>query len=103
MIPEERARNAAFLETLQGLGWTVDHNLRIDYRWGGGDAERLRRYAAELVALAPDVILVTGAPAVGPLQQTTRSVPIVFMQIADPVGTGLVDSLARSTLISTGS
>jgi putative ABC transport system substrate-binding protein len=100
--PEERARNAAFLQTLQGLGWTVDRNLRIDYRWGGGDAERLRRYAAELVALAPDVILVTGAPAVGPLQQATRSVPIVFMQIADPVGVGLVDSLARPGGNATG-
>jgi putative tryptophan/tyrosine transport system substrate-binding protein len=93
--PVGQARNAAFVQGLQELGWTVGHNLRIDYRWGPSDVDRNRRYAAELVALAPDVILATGSLTVDPLQQATRTVPIVFMRIVDPVGAGLVQSLAH--------
>jgi hypothetical protein len=77
------------------LGWTVGRNLRIDYRWGAMDADRARRYAPELVALAPDVILAVGAPAVVALQQAARAVPMVFVNIVDPVGAGFVDSLAQ--------
>ena len=73
----------------------MGRNVRIDYRWGGGDAERTRKHAAELVALAPDVILTSGGTAVAPLLQATRSVPIVFAQVPDPVGAGYVRSLAR--------
>ena len=76
--------------------------MRIDYRWGAGDADRIRRYAAELVALAPDVILATGSATVGPLLQATRTVPIVFVHVADPVGAGFVDSLARPGGNATG-
>ena len=93
--PESQARNAAFLQALQELGWTNGANVRIDFRFGAGDAERNRRYASELVALAPDVIVATGSPVVEPLRQATRSVPIIFLQITDPVGAGLVASLAR--------
>jgi len=94
--------NAAFLQALQQLGWTVGRNLRIDYRWPGGDAERVRKYAAELVALAPDVILASGTANVGPLLQATRTVPIVFPIVGDPVGAGFVDSLARPGGNATG-
>jgi len=93
--PEDQARNAAFLQGLQLFGWTVGRNVQIDYRWGAGDRDRNRKYAAELVALAPDVILATGSPALDPLQQATRTVPIVFVQITDPVGAGYIESLAR--------
>jgi putative ABC transport system substrate-binding protein len=93
--PEGQARNAAFLQGLQQLGWTDGRNVRIDYRWGASDPNRIRRYAAELVALAPDVILASGSPVIGALQQATRSVPIVFMQVVDPVGSGFVASMAR--------
>jgi len=92
---ESQARNAAFLQALQQLGWTNGANVRIDFRFGAGDAERNRRYASELVALAPDVIVATGSPVVEPLRRATRSVPIIFLQITDPVGAGLVASLAR--------
>ena len=92
---EAQARNAAFLQALQQLGWTSGNNVRIDFRFGAGDAERNRRYASELVAFAPDVIVATGSPVVEPLRQVTRSVPIIFLQITDPVGAGLVASLAR--------
>jgi putative ABC transport system substrate-binding protein len=77
--PEDQARNAAFLQALQPLGWTVGHNVRIDYRWGAGDADRNRRNATELAALAPDVILVTGTPVLGPLLQATRTIPIALL------------------------
>jgi putative ABC transport system substrate-binding protein len=97
-----QARLAAFLQSLQQLGWTDGHNMRIDTRWGGGDAERQRRDAAELVALAPDVIVGNGSAAVGPLLQATRTVPIVFTAITDPVGAGFVDSLARPGGNATG-
>jgi len=100
--PVLQERNAAFLQALQQLGWTVGRNLRIDYRWPGGDAERVRKYAAELVALAPDVILASGTANVGPLLQATRTVPIVFPIVGDPVGAGFVDSLARPGGNATG-
>jgi putative ABC transport system substrate-binding protein len=93
--PEAPARVAAFAQGLADLGWTISRNLRIDYRWGAGDAERIRKDAAELVSLAPDVILSSGTPSVAALQQATRSVPIVFAQAVDPVGSGFVESLAR--------
>jgi ABC-type uncharacterized transport system substrate-binding protein len=93
--PEGQARIAAFQQRLQQLGWTADRNIRIDTRWVAGDADRYRRYAAELVALAPDVILASGGSTVGPLRQATRTVPIVFTQTSDPVGAGFVESLAR--------
>jgi putative ABC transport system substrate-binding protein len=88
-------RLTAFLQGLQQLGWTEGRNVRIDVRWGGGDAARLRRYAAELVALSPDAILAVTSPAVTALQQATRTVPIVFVQVADPVAAGYVASLAQ--------
>jgi ABC-type uncharacterized transport system substrate-binding protein len=100
--PEAQARVAAFIHELQQLGWADGRNLRIDIRWGAGDAERIRRYAAELVALAPNAILAVGGGAVGPLLQTTRTVPIVFTLTPDPVGAGFVDSLARPGGNATG-
>jgi putative ABC transport system substrate-binding protein len=100
--PEARTYVAAFLQGLQKLGWIVGRNVQIDYRWTAGDADRVRKYAAELVALAPDVILTAGSAHVGPLQQATRSVPIVFVQATDPVGAGLVNSLARPGGNATG-
>jgi ABC-type uncharacterized transport system substrate-binding protein len=93
--PEAHARNAAFLQGLQEAGWAVGRNMRIDSRWGAGDNDRTRRYAAELVALAPDVILASGSATLGALQQVTRTVPIVFAAVADAVGGGFVESLAR--------
>src|SRR5262249_8294928 len=85
----------AFHQGLQEWGWTLGRNARIDIRWGVVDADSSRRYATELVALAPDVILVSASAAMSALQQTTRTVPIVFLGIIDPVGAGLVESLAR--------
>ena len=92
---EGQARIAAFLLGLQKLGWADDRNVRIDYRWGAGDAESSRRYAVELVALAPDVILASGTATVAGLQQASRAVPIVFGNVIDPVGAGFVKSLAQ--------
>jgi ABC-type uncharacterized transport system substrate-binding protein len=92
---EGQARITAFVQGLQELGWTVGRNVRIDYRWAAGDAERIRRYAAELAALAPDVILAHGGAVIPSLLQATRTVPIVFTQTPDPVGAGFVNSLAR--------
>jgi putative ABC transport system substrate-binding protein len=100
--PEGKARNAAFERGLQELGWTDGRNVRIDYRWGAGDADRIRRYAAELVSLSPDIILTVGSATAGPLLQATRTVPIVFVQAPDPVGAGFVDSLARPGGNATG-
>ncbi len=99
--PESLARVGAFLQGLQALGWTDGRNVRIEYRWAGGDAER-RKYAAELVALAPDIILANGASTVAPLLQVTRTLPIVFVQVTDPVGAGFVASLARPGGNATG-
>ena len=92
---ESMARYTAFLQGLQELGWTDGRNVRIDVRWGAGDAERTRKYAAELVALAPDAIMVSGSISLGQLIKATRTVPIVFALIADPVGAGFVKSLSR--------
>ena len=92
----------AFLQGLARLDWTIGRNVRIDTRWAGASAADIRRHAAELAALAPDVILAHGASVVGPLLQTTRTVPIVFPVVIDPVGAGLVDSLARPGGNATG-
>jgi putative tryptophan/tyrosine transport system substrate-binding protein len=100
--PEHQARLAAFLRELQHLGWAVGRNLHIDTRSSASDPDRARRGAAELVALAPDVILATGGSVVGPLLQVTRRVPVVFTQTPDPVGAGFVESLARPGGNATG-
>src|SRR5262245_48367598 len=86
--PEAQARIAAFVQGLQQLGWTVGKNVRVDYRLAGIDADTLRKYAAELVALAPEVILAQSSPGIAALLQATRTVPIVFTLVADPVGAG---------------
>src|SRR4029453_1435276 len=93
--PEGQARFVAFRQGLQQLGWADGSNMRMDIRWGAGDSERIRQYAAELVALAPDVIMASGGSVTGPLLQLTRTVAIVFTQTPDPVGAGFVDSLPR--------
>ena len=98
---ETQARHAAFLQGLQQLGGTEGRNARIEFR-GATDADHIRRYAAELVALAPDVILSSGTAVAGPLLQATRTVPIVFVQVADPVGAGFVESLSRPGGNATG-
>jgi putative ABC transport system substrate-binding protein len=100
--PEEQARLAAFRQRLQELGWTEGRNLRIDYRWAAADADRSRTYAAELIALAPDVILAASSQNVAALQQTATIVPIVFANIVDPVGAGFVARLARPGGNTTG-
>jgi putative ABC transport system substrate-binding protein len=93
--PQSPVRLAAFLQGLRESGWTDGRNVRIEYLWGANDVERSRKYAAELVTLAPDVILASGSPAVAALQQATPTLPIVFVSVVDPVGSGFVDSLAR--------
>jgi putative tryptophan/tyrosine transport system substrate-binding protein len=100
--PQSQDRLAAFVQGLQELGWTVGRNLQIDYRWGAGNVERYRTFAAELVALTPDVLVTVGAPAVEALQRATRTVPIVFATVTDPVGGGLVANLARPGGNTTG-
>jgi putative tryptophan/tyrosine transport system substrate-binding protein len=97
-----QGRLTAFVQGLQELGWTVGRNLQIDYRWGAGNVESYRTFAAELVALTPDVLVTAGAPAVEALQRATRTVPIVFTSVGDPVGGGLVASLAQPGGITTG-
>ena len=99
---EFQARVGAFLQGLALLGWTIGRNVRIDTRWATANAAEIRRHAAELAALAPDVILAHGASTVGPLLQATRTVPIVFPVVGDPVGAGFVDSLARPGGNATG-
>jgi putative ABC transport system substrate-binding protein len=99
---EFQARVGAFLQALALLGWTIGRNVRIDTRWAGADAAGIRRHAAELAALAPDVILAHGGSTVGPLLQATRTLPIVFPAAVDPVGSGFVDSLARPGGNATG-
>ena len=93
--PEGQARIAAFQQTLAGLGWTEGANMRTEIRWSGSNADDIRKNALELIALAPDVILADGSPSVAALSQATRTVPIVFALVIDPVGAGYVKSLAR--------
>jgi ABC-type uncharacterized transport system substrate-binding protein len=100
--PVSQARNAAFLQGLQELGWMIGRNVEIEYRWGPDDVDNSRRNAEDLVALAPDVILATGGSNMGPLLQVTRTVPIVFVQVTDPVGAGYVQGLARPGGNATG-
>jgi ABC-type uncharacterized transport system substrate-binding protein len=100
--PEFQAWVSAFVQALQGLGWIIGRNVQIDIRWATPNPAELRRNAAELVALKPDVILAHGSSTVGPLQQVTRTIPIVFPIIADPVAGGFVDSLARPGGNATG-
>jgi ABC-type uncharacterized transport system substrate-binding protein len=100
--PLGQARNGVFLQALQEVGWTIGRNLQIETRWAAGDADRLRTYAADLVALAPDVILGTGNAGAAPLLHATHTVPIIFVIVPDPVGAGFVDSLARPGGNATG-
>ena len=93
--PEVQARGAAFAQGLQELGWSVGRNLRIDHRWGVADVDRLRKSAEELVALAPDALVAAGNLAAVALQQATRTLPIVFANVTDPVGAGYVENLSR--------
>jgi len=100
--PETQARITAFLQELQEASWIAGRNLQIEYRWGAGDSDRIRRYVTELVALAPDVIVTLGNTGLVPLQRATRTIPIVFVNVADPVGGGFVASLARPGGNATG-
>jgi putative ABC transport system substrate-binding protein len=100
--PTGQARLLAFAQALARSGWTDGRNVRMDIRWGAGDSERIRRYAAELVALGPDVILASGGTILGPLRQVSRTVPTVFTGVSDPVGAGYVQSLARPGGNATG-
>src|SRR5262245_19331459 len=100
--PQARIEVAAFLRGLQELGWSEGRNLQVDTRWGGGDADRIRKYAAELVALAPEVVLALGGTVAGALQQASGTVPIVFVNVTDPVGRGYVASLAQPVRNATG-
>jgi putative tryptophan/tyrosine transport system substrate-binding protein len=100
--PEAQARIRALLGGLQQLGWTEGRNLRIDYRYGAADVDRARRYAAELIALAPDVIQTSGTGPMAALHEATRTVPIVFAQVPDPINAGFVDSLVRPGGNATG-
>ena len=98
----QRPASYGFLEGLQQSGWTDGRNVRIEYRWGAGNADNIRKHVAELVALAPDVIFATGSASTGPLIQATRTIPIVFAQVPDPVGAGFVENLARPGGNATG-
>ena len=100
--PVAQARVAAFLQGLERLGWIDGRNVRIDYRWSAGDADRSRKFAAELVKFAPDVILTSSSVAVAAVLQETRTIPVVFTVVIDPVGAGCVDSLARPGGNATG-
>src|SRR5262249_44484585 len=100
--PESQRRMTAFVQGLQQLGWTDGRNVRIETRWGAGDAERLRKNAAELVALAPDVVVAEDSASLGPLLQLTRAIPVVFTIVPDQVGAGFVDSLSRPGGNATG-
>jgi len=99
---EAQARVAAFVQALQERGWTVGRNVQIDTRWGEGDPDRYRQYAAELINREPDVVLTSGGSAVSALQRATRTVPIVFVTVTDPVGGGLVASLSQPGGNTTG-
>jgi putative ABC transport system substrate-binding protein len=100
--PDLPMRLAPFLQKLQELGWTVGRNVRIDYRWGGGNPDQVNKFAAELVALKPDVLVANGGSMVGPLLQASRTVPMVFVNVTDPVGSGFIESLARPGGNATG-
>jgi ABC-type uncharacterized transport system substrate-binding protein len=100
--PSGQTRLLAFAQALAQSGWTDGRNVQIDIRWGAGNPDRIRTYAAELVALAPDIILASGGTTLGPLRQVSRSVPTVFTGVGDPVGAGFVDSLARPGGNATG-
>src|SRR5262249_24001906 len=100
--PRSQPNITAFLQALQQLGWTDGRNVRIDYRWPAGDPDKARKYAAELVALAPDVILTVSSTSLAPLLQATRTVPIVLVGLVDPVGSGFVNSLSRPRGNATG-
>jgi putative ABC transport system substrate-binding protein len=100
--PESQVRLAAILQALAQLGWIVGSNLQIDIRWAGASETVIRKHAAELVAVAPELIVATGSAVVGPLLQVTRTIPIVFVVVPDPVGAGFVDSLARPGGNATG-
>jgi putative tryptophan/tyrosine transport system substrate-binding protein len=100
--PEGQARGGAFVQALQELGWSVGRNVQIEYRYGLGDLDRLRKAARELVALSPDVLFAAGDPAMLALQEATPSLPIVFTNVADPVGAGYVDNLAHPGGNATG-
>ena len=97
-----QARNAAFLQSMQQLGWTVGRNMQVEYRWGAGSSSDLHKYATELVAMEPEVIFAGGAASLTSLLQVTRTVPIVFSIVPDPVGSGFVSSLARPGGNATG-
>ena len=100
--PQGQATIAALLQALQQLGWVDGRSARIEYRWGAGKANDMRKYAAELVNLAPDVLVATGGASVGPLLQATKTVPVVFANVPDPVGSGFVESLSRPGGNATG-
>jgi ABC-type uncharacterized transport system substrate-binding protein len=100
--PQDLIRLAAFAQSLQELGWTIGRNLRIDHRWGAGDPDDARKNAVELAALSPDIIVASGTFALAAAQQTTRNVPIVFVNIVDPVSAGFVESLSRPGGNTTG-
>ena len=100
--PEDQTRHSVFAQGLQELGWTIGRNLRIDYRWGAGSSDNARKYAAELAALAPDVMLASGFVALAALQQTSPAIPVVFVNVIDPVSGGFVESLARPGGNATG-
>jgi ABC-type uncharacterized transport system substrate-binding protein len=100
--PEAQARVRAFVQGLDGAGWIEGRNIRIDIRWGRGLTANLRRFAAELVRLTPDVLLATGGTSIGPLLEATQTIPIVFAQVPDPLGAGIVDSLSRPGGNATG-
>ena len=93
--PEASARISAFVQRLSELGWTEGRNFQIDYRWAAGKSERFAKYAGELVTLAPDVVLAVGNQSVAALHQASRTLPVVFANVVDPVGSGFVSSLAR--------
>jgi putative ABC transport system substrate-binding protein len=99
---DQQAGVAAFVQTLQQLGWTEGRNLHLDIRWGGGDPDKIRKEAENLVALAPDVIVSTGNVGVPPLLRATHTIPIVFNNVADPVGAGFIDTMARPGGNATG-
>jgi ABC-type uncharacterized transport system substrate-binding protein len=100
--PEGQTRLGAFVQGLQQLGWTDRRNVGIDIRWTVSNSDDTRKFAAELLTLSPDVILAPGSATVGPLLQATRTAPIVFVHVPDPVGAGFVDSLARPGGNATG-